>query len=109
MSQVKEKTKPVRIQRKRTKGFKLISPNGLENVYVGRPTYFANGYKIGHIYRDGTLTREKALLLYEKDINESLPLKLKIKEKLKGKNLVCWCSLDVPCHADILLRIANEV
>ena len=27
---------------------------------------------------------------------------------LRGKNLACWCPLDQPCHADVLLRIANE-
>lgn len=26
---------------------------------------------------------------------------------LKGKNLACWCPLDQPCHADILLEKAN--
>ena len=26
---------------------------------------------------------------------------------LKGKDLVCWCPLDQPCHADVLLRVAN--
>lgn len=31
-----------------------------------------------------------------------------IKDKLRGKNLACWCPLDAPCHADILLAIANE-
>lgn len=29
--------------------------------------------------------------------------------KLRGKNLVCWCSLDKPCHADVLLELANKV
>ena len=29
-------------------------------------------------------------------------------QKLKGKNLACWCSLDQPCHADVLLKLANE-
>lgn len=29
-------------------------------------------------------------------------------EELRGKNLACWCHLDHPCHADILLRIANS-
>lgn len=29
-------------------------------------------------------------------------------DPLKGKDLACWCPLDQPCHADILLRIANE-
>ena len=28
---------------------------------------------------------------------------------LRGKNLACWCSLDAPCHADTLLRLANPV
>ena len=27
---------------------------------------------------------------------------------LKGKDLACWCALDKPCHADVLLHIANE-
>lgn len=26
---------------------------------------------------------------------------------LRGKNLACWCPLDQPCHADVLLEIAN--
>lgn len=28
--------------------------------------------------------------------------------ELKGKNLACHCPLDMPCHADILLEIANK-
>lgn len=31
----------------------------------------------------------------------------KVQEKLRGKNLACWCPLDQPCHADVLLRLAN--
>jgi len=30
-----------------------------------------------------------------------------IRMELRGKNLACFCG-DQPCHADILLRIANE-
>lgn len=30
-----------------------------------------------------------------------------IRTELKGKDLVCWCALDMPCHADVLLEIAN--
>ncbi len=30
-----------------------------------------------------------------------------VKRELKGKDLMCWCKLDEPCHADILLRLAN--
>ena len=27
--------------------------------------------------------------------------------ELRGKDLACWCPLDKPCHADVLLEIAN--
>lgn len=26
---------------------------------------------------------------------------------LHGKNLVCWCKPDLPCHGDIILKVAN--
>jgi hypothetical protein len=31
-----------------------------------------------------------------------------IREALRGKNLACFCRLDQPCHADVLLEIANS-
>jgi hypothetical protein len=27
--------------------------------------------------------------------------------ELRGKHLACWCPLNEPCHADVLLRLAN--
>ena len=27
---------------------------------------------------------------------------------LRGRDLACWCALDQPCHADVLLELANE-
>jgi len=27
---------------------------------------------------------------------------------LRGKDLACWCRLDQPCHADVLLELANN-
>jgi hypothetical protein len=27
--------------------------------------------------------------------------------ELRGRNLACWCPLDQPCHADVLLELAN--
>ena len=27
---------------------------------------------------------------------------------LRGKHLACWCPLDQPCHADVLLRLVNR-
>jgi hypothetical protein len=28
--------------------------------------------------------------------------------ELRGKNLACWCKPDQPCHADVLLELAND-
>ncbi len=36
------------------------------------------------------------------------PSRADIREALRGKNLACWCRLDQPCHADVLLEIANK-
>jgi hypothetical protein len=30
-----------------------------------------------------------------------------IRERLAGRDLACWCPLDAPCHADVLLELAN--
>ena len=29
-------------------------------------------------------------------------------EELRGKDLACWCPLEVACHADVLLEVANR-
>lgn len=80
---------PQRIQRKRTKGWKM--PDGA--VYVGRPTKWGNPY--GASPADLARYREQAV--------GCLPT-----EELRGKNLCCWCALDQACHADVLLELANK-
>nr|WP_272896981.1 DUF4326 domain-containing protein [Mycolicibacterium tusciae] len=30
-----------------------------------------------------------------------------VRRELRGHDLVCWCPLDSPCHADVLLELAN--
>lgn len=35
------------------------------------------------------------------------PTAEEIRAHLRGKNLACWCALDAPCHADVLIEIAN--
>lgn len=101
--------KPIRIQRSRQQ--KQTSPNGLPIVYVGRPTKWGNPFKVGE---KGIPTREVAVAMYKewigeggKNIKQQRPTMEEIKKELAGKNLSCWCPLDGPCHANILLRIAN--
>jgi hypothetical protein len=47
--------------------------------------------------------------LYRKDlIAGSLPFTIgDACRELKGKDLICWCKPGAPCHADVLLAIAN--
>ncbi len=30
-----------------------------------------------------------------------------VRRELAGRDLACWCPLDGPCHADVLLEVAN--
>jgi Domain of unknown function (DUF4326) len=120
---------PIRIQRKRTKGHKTPTAT----IYVGRPTKFGNPFRLtkdGFIqcystnrnildkwilwsYNGGFETKD-IVELYErwlkgelKKVAPYLPTPPSF-EVLKGKNLSCFCSLNSPCHVDILLKIANE-
>ncbi len=69
-------------------------------VYVGRPTPWGNPFRAGvGIFE----TAMEAVTGYRAWV-ESYPLDL---EPLRGKDLVCWCPLDQPCHADVLLELAN--
>ncbi|WP_425065571.1 DUF4326 domain-containing protein [Reyranella sp.] len=36
------------------------------------------------------------------------PSREEIRKALRGKNLACWCKPGSPCHADVLLEIANR-
>lgn len=126
---------PKRIQRKRTKGWKM--PPGA--VYVGRPGKFGNPFRAlqrncgcwdvedenGVTYLlaidrhgpsgcSGTIPKRLAArdsvdlfaalyvggrLIAERSVDDLAPL--------RGKDLACWCPLDQPCHADVLLALAN--
>ncbi|HDL01136.1 MAG TPA: DUF4326 domain-containing protein [candidate division Zixibacteria bacterium] len=97
---------PVRIQRKRTKGWKM-PPN---TIYVGRPSKWGNPYKTGDKACDARCYRKELEWYLDKNsvISKKHEQILAGLKKLKGKNLACWCPLDSPCHADILLEIANR-
>ena len=102
-------TRPVRIQRRRVKGFDLQAEsraiNGLECVTVDRSTNWGNPYRDS----DG-VDAELLVQLFRHHMNDADGAQWKRKNihLLRGKNLACWCALDAPCHADVLLEIANE-
>lgn len=95
-------SEPIRIQLSRKKGFKL-PPN---TVVVARPTKWGNPFKVE---ADGTA--DICVKRYRNLINANIwtfPNKTVIHEELRGKNLGCWCPISEPCHADVLLEIANK-
>lgn len=96
---------PKRIQRKRSKGWRM--PAGA--VYVGRPTKYGNPFRVGL----DVPTRFDATKQFRSWIGRNLPTwnmptVEQIKAELRGKDLACFCPLDAPCHADVLLEIANS-
>lgn len=116
---------PDRIQCRRTAGWR--KPDGA--VYVGRPTIWGNPYRAirGTVYgphrpiQGGGLFAYQthapainaiaaAVDCYRRDIDVPTRSHLttdRIRTALRGRDLMCWCPLDQPCHADILLEIAN--
>lgn len=104
---------PRRIRLSRAKGWRL-PPN---THVVARPTKWGNPFVVG---QDGTAA--ECVDLYHKLLSGRLCLicEASIEDQqrtnrhaaahlgdLRGKNLACWCALDKPCHADVLLDLAN--
>jgi hypothetical protein len=105
-------SEPQRIQRKRTTGFSLKDTNkavgnGLPYKCVHRPFKYGNPFRLGDMV-DGVVTaRENFKPYYRKWLLGTYSIE-EIQGDLKGKNLVCFCSLEQPCHVDILLELANR-
>ena len=110
---------PQRIQRRRTKGWRM--PVGA--VYVGRPTKWGNPWAIADFPARGVPSegyismpeRHRLVVDYfvrtlrlPGDEGINYPPTEEIQAELYGKDLVCWCPLDQPCHADVLLEVANR-
>jgi len=83
-------------------------------VYVGRPTKWGNPWRHSQWKHD---LRRRAVHLFERwlngsnrpeDIEERRLAIMKGIGELRGKDLACWCPLDEPCHADVLLELANN-
>lgn len=94
-------------------------------VYVGRPTQWGNPFAVQASFTDavssGAMSDEARRRLAVADYRKWLcggpsgsgepigrnPPRLRELGALRGKDLACWCPLDQPCHADVLLELAN--
>ena len=97
-------SKPGRIQLKRTKGWRM-PPN---TVKVDRTTRWGNPYRVG---TPGVPDSTTAVALFKEALSHgTLPSTYDpclLAQELRGKNLACWCRIGEPCHADVLLSVAN--
>lgn len=109
--------KPIRIQRKRTKGWRMPE----NTVYVGRPSRWGNPFRVGEMWGRRRMEpgggekscgpisdNNEAVRLFKRFTARKTQYQIHAAQHLRGKNLACWCLIGSPCHADILLKIANE-
>ena len=112
---------PKRIQLSRAKGWRL-PPRA---VKVDRSTRWGNPYRIGEpvdmkqvrrwgwsfspsgLHRVCTCAAEavarfRHALLWDAAIHDF------VRNELEGRDLACWCETGEPCHADVLIEIANS-
>ncbi|MCP5432553.1 MAG: DUF4326 domain-containing protein [Alphaproteobacteria bacterium] len=99
--------RPCRLRVRRVSGFNLEATsralNGLPVRFVGRPTRWGNPFRIGHEASDAA----EAVGLFLDWLDRLPPhYRERLLTPLVGHNLACWCALDRPCHADILLGLA---
>ncbi len=95
--------KPVRVQLSRRKGWRM-PPNTRK---VDRTTKFGNPYQGG---ADGDGDRAMLVARFRAWLYrpEQAGHRAEVRAELAGKNLACWCPPDGPCHADVLLELANS-
>ncbi len=100
---------PCRVRLLRTKGARL--PEGTANV--ARPTKWGNPFRVGDRVRRVSydlpwveITPALAVALFEEVLVQH-PGRFPALETLRGRDLACWCPPHQPCHADVLLRLAN--
>jgi Domain of unknown function (DUF4326) len=90
-----------RIQLRRTAGWRKPA----DAVVVTRPhSRFANPYRIGHEVRDAA----EAVAMFRLYLLARPDLVAAARRELRGRRLACWCQPGDPCHADVLLEIAND-
>lgn len=119
-------TNPQRIQRRRDRGWRtpLCSCGcGKPARYVGRPSKWGNMFRpelrdntwcvvdensvtYWPAYNNQQSALIKAVSLYHSEVVSWSERHMQLPE-LRGHDLVCWCSLDSPCHADVLLKLSN--
>ena len=117
--------RPQRITYRRVKGFDLQGVsralNGLPAKMVTRPGKWGNPFEIKEVAArfglDPVAGQAKAVALHAQWVAGTLDPALdpgrppppigEMVAELGGCNLSCWCKPGTPCHADLLIKLAN--
>lgn len=112
---------PHRVQLSRRKGWRLPP----HTICVARPSLWGNPFHVADVLdayhgnaaeaaadcvRSFRTALRREAFAKELDNPAAFPWARRIVDalpQLRGKNLACWCALDAPCHADVLLKLAN--
>lgn len=117
--------RPVRMQVSRQAGFNLqkasLALNGLPAKLVTRPGPWGNPFAIADVAATYGLDRASAQAravamaadwlrgTLDPGLSPGAPPTLEtIRRELGGHNLACWCRPGTPCHADVLIALAND-
>ena len=116
--------RPQRMQLSRKAGFNLqaasLALNGLPAKLITRPGRWGNPFTIdgtaSQYGLDHAAAQAKAVELCDQWLRGTLdpalspgapPSRDVIRAELQGHNLACWCKAGTPCHADVLIELAN--
>ncbi len=90
-------SKPKRLKLSRRRGWRL--PAGA--VSVARSSRYGNPFTREQHGQDAEL------VLYRLHLALNPELQAAARVELRGRDLACWCPIGEPCHADVLLDLAN--
>jgi hypothetical protein len=98
---------PQRVQLKRSAGWKMPA----NTVKVDRTTRWGNPFTIAECGSAAIAVAQHGRWM-RGEIGApggvEPPARDALRTALGGRNLACWCALNGPCHADLLLILANK-
>lgn len=93
---------PVRVTLSRKVGWRMPA----NTVKVCRPTKYGNPHLVGFCPVCGVEHTQAEAVEEFRAMLELAEIPADLSE-LRGKNLACWCKAGTPCHADVLIDLAN--
>ena len=112
-----ETVTPQRIRLRRTRGWRMPD----NTIKVDRTTVWGNPFIVGKPMNPKmsakwgfVVTGYHARDPFDAVQHFEIALRLHpgaiaaVRQRLAGKQLACWCKPQDPCHADVLIKVANE-